>query len=99
MATRISRYTRAPILTFGEKYGTSEAIIAIRNGIANGNIRYTDVVLEENERFDTLAGKYYGDGRLYWIICAASEIAFPGQPIPGTLLRIPVLSDVLKVTG
>jgi len=98
MSLNISRYTRCPILIFGEKYGTSEAILAIRTNVANGNIRTTDVVLEENERLDILAGKHYGDGRLYWLICAASNCGFAAQIPAGTLLRIPDLRDCQKFT-
>lgn len=99
MTTSIQRYARAPVLILGQKYGTSTAIIAIRDNIKNGNIRTEDYVATENERLDIIAGKFYGDGRLFWIIAAASEIGWVLQVPPGTLLRIPNLDDAARITG
>ena len=99
MASNIRRYARTPILIFGQKYGTSEVIPIIRENCKNGNIRTTDMVLTESERLDILAGEIYGDGKLWWIIAAASEIAYAAQIPPGTLLRIPNLSDVMRLVG
>lgn len=90
----LRRYARSPILILGQKYGTSFAIPVIRDNVKNGNIRFSEVVIEDSERLDILAGKYYGDGRLWWVISAASEIGWSLQVPPGTLLRIPVLADV-----
>lgn len=95
----IKRYARAPVLIFGQKYGTSTAIPAIRENVKNGNIRYDDLVLQENERLDILAGQFYGNGRLYWVIGAASEIGWGLQVPAGTLLRIPNLEDVARLIG
>lgn len=98
MAANIRRYTRTPILIFGKKYGTSEAIPIIREGIKNGNIRFTDMVAADNERLDILAGELYGDGRLWWILSAASDVAWCFIPA-GTLIRIPVLDDIQSLIG
>ena len=95
----LRRYARSQILLFGKKYGTSQAIPAIRNNVKNGNIQYTDLVLQENERLDILAGQFYGDGRLWWLIAAASEIGWALQVPPGTLLRIPNLQDCARYVG
>lgn len=97
--TDLRRYTRAPVLLFGKKFGTSFAIPAIRANVQNGNIRYTDLVTQENERLDILAGQFFGDGRLWWIIASASEIGWALQVPPGTLLRIPNLEDCAKFVG
>jgi len=95
----LRRYARTPVLILGRKYGTSLAIPAIRENVKNGNIRFTDHFLKESERLDILAGLFYGDGRLWWVICAASEIGWTLQAPPGTLLRIPVIEDVAKYVG
>jgi len=95
----VRRYTRAPVLTFGKKFGTSKAILAIRNNIKNGNIRTKAYIISEGERLDILAGTEYGDGTLWWIIAAASNIGFAAQVPPGTILRIPAIEDVLKFIG
>ena len=72
----LRRYNRTPVLKFGEKYGTSEAILAIRNNINNGNIRKKIYICEENVRLDILAGQEYGDGKLWWILAACSGIGW-----------------------
>ena len=95
----LKRYGRAPILIFGKKYGTSFAIPAIRNNVNNGNIRCTSMVLTESQRLDILAGEIYGDGRLWWLISAASGIGWGLQCPPGTLLLIPDLNDCKSFVG
>jgi hypothetical protein len=95
----IRRYARAPVIGFKSHYGTSFAIIAIRENIKNGNIRYDEMVLEESERLDVLAGRAYGDGSLGWIIAAASNIGNLLQTPPGTRILIPNLEDVSRFLG
>ena len=95
----LRRYARASILRFGKQYGTSQAIPVIRENVKNGNIRYTDLVLQESERLDILAGQFYGDGKLWWLIASASEIGWGLQVPPGTLLRIPDIQDCARYVG
>ncbi len=95
MASPIRRYNTAPIIGLGEYYGTSYAIPTLRENLANGKIRYKEIILKEGMRLDTLAGIEYGDGRLYWIISIASNIGFTTAVLPGTIIKIPNLSDVV----
>lgn len=95
----IRRYARTPILLFGKKYGTSNAILAIRTNVENGNIRFTDIVSQENERLDILAGQFYGDSKLWWVIAASSSVGWGLQLPPGTVLRIPNIEDCAKYVG
>ncbi len=95
----IQRYGRTPIIKFGEKYGTSEAIPTIRNNINNGNIRKKIYICEENVRLDILAGQEYGDAKLWWILAAASGIGWGLQVPPGTFIIIPKLEDIIKFVG
>ena len=95
----IKRYARAPTLGLGFRFGTSFAIPVIRENIANGNIRFEELTFDENERLDILAGKFYGDARLGWIIAAASGIGWIAQVPPGTLIRVPNLDDTLRFVG
>jgi hypothetical protein len=95
----IRRYTRAPIFGVNTRYGTSNTLPIIRQNIELGNIRVTEIVSKEKERLDILAGKVYGDSRLWWIIAAASNIGFAPQVPPGIALKIPNLEDVAKFIG
>jgi hypothetical protein len=95
----ISRYARAPVLELGKRFGTSNAIPTIRAGIENGTISYIESVYTAGTRLDILAADYYGDGRYWWIIAAASNIGWAPQVPPGTYLRIPKLEDVLNSVG
>jgi hypothetical protein len=93
------RYDGTQLIAFGTMFGTSETISVIRNGIASGEIRYEEYSLQERERLDTLAGKSYGDGRLWWILAAASNIGWGLQVPPGTKVLIPKLTDVQRLLG
>ncbi len=95
----IRRYTRTPTFGLGFRYGTSFAISAIRTNIANGNIRFDEVTLQEYERLDILAGKLYADSKLGWVIAAASSIGWMPQVPPGTIIRVPNIDDVAKFVG
>jgi len=92
------RYEKATrVFPFDNFYGISYAIPIIREGIENGSIRFSQRALKEGERLDVISAVEYGDGRMYWIIAAASNIGFAPQTPPGTLLRIPVLQDINKI--
>lgn len=96
----LRRYARSPILRAGSYYGTSRVSEVIRNAISRGDIKVEVHVLQEGERLDSIAGRRYGDGRLWWVIAAASGIGWGLQVPPGTRLQIPTdLSQVSEVVG
>lgn len=97
MAT--SRYIVTPKINFGFQYGTSDTIARIRSAIASEKIQCTVIFLKEIIRLDVLAGQYYGDGRYYWIIAAASNIGFSLQVPPNTRIVIPDLQQSLQYLG
>lgn len=97
MAT--SRYTLTPRINFGFQYGTSSTISKIRSGIANGQIQVNVIFLKEVIRLDVLAGQYYGDGKYYWLISAASNIGWTLQVPPNTRIVIPDLQQSLQFLG
>lgn len=99
MATKLARYENSEVFAFGVSYGTSYISRQIFNGINDGSIKYSESYLQQGERLDVLAGQAYGDGRLYWIICAASGIGFASQVPPGTIIKTPNLSDVTRYIG
>jgi len=96
MAAKIGRYENSDIFAFGVSYGTSYISRQIIEGIANGSIKYSESYLQQGERLDVLAGQAYGDGRLYWVICAASGIGFASQVPPGTIIKTPNLPDAIR---
>jgi len=95
----MKRYGRTPVIGLGYRYGTSFALPAIRQNIKEGNIRYQQIVLQESNRLDILAGQYYGDGKLWWLIAAASDIGWTLQVPVGTIIKIPDLGDCSRYTG
>lgn len=95
----ISRYNRCPILNFGEQFGTSQAIQTIRAAVKDGRLKTREIVVNESQRLDTLAGSVYGDGRLWFILAAASNIGWALQCVPGTIVLVPDLNDVSLLIG
>lgn len=69
----------------------------IFNAVELGLINSSTHVLEEGERLDYIAGLNYGDSSLWWVIAAASGIGYALQVPPGTLLRIPNITEVFGV--
>ena len=97
MAT--SRYLLTPRINFGAQYGTSDTVTKLRAGIANNQIQVTVIFLKEVIRLDVLAGQYYGDGKYYWLIAAASNIGWSVQIPPNTRIVIPNLQQALQFLG
>lgn len=93
------RYARTQPLGLGFQYGTSYAIPTIRQNVVAGNIRTQRLILGERDRLDILAGRFYGDAKLWWIIAAASNIGYGLQVPPGTIIFVPVLADVAQYVG
>ena len=87
--TAINRYENDPLIQSGKMLGTNSAIVAVRDGIASGQIAYQTTVLRGAQRLDVLAQRYYGDGRLWWVIAAASGIGWWLQAPAGTRIVIP----------
>ena len=85
-----TRYARAPRIRGGKSYGTYFAGKAIYKACKVGAIDITTRTTVESERLDIIAGEYYGDGTLWWIIASASGIGWGLQVPPGTHLTIPI---------
>jgi hypothetical protein len=95
----MNRYSRTPVIGLGYRYGTSFMIPALRQNIQSGNVRFQQMVLQESNRLDILAGQFYGDGKLWWLIAAASDIGWSLQVPVGTIIKIPDLRDCSRFIG
>lgn len=83
------------MLRGGSHYGTSQASRIIHEAVSRGDIKVDIYVMQEGDRLDTLAGRFYGDGRLWWILAAASGIGWGLQVPPGTRLSVP--TDIKRI--
>ena len=96
----IRRYSRTPLLQGNKFYATPGGIVALRKGVASGVVSTVPYVTSDAERLDTIAGRKYGNGKLWWIIAAASNIGWALQVPPGTRLLIPRdLNQVNQIVG
>ena len=85
----MGRYSEDPSVKRGKSLGTAQAVLAIRNALKGGTLSARREVLKEGERLDQIAFREYGDGRLWWVIAAASGIGWVMQVPPGTVILIP----------
>jgi|TARA_R110002074_G_scaffold321175_1_gene491665 hypothetical protein len=89
----ISRYTKDSIIQNRRGYAllaTNGTIVKVRDAVASGDIPSQEKILTSTTRLDILAHHQYGDGRLWWVIAAASGIGWWLQVPSGTRLLIPV---------
>jgi len=80
-------------------FGTSDAITNLRDGVRGGTIQFDEYTIQEKERLDVLAGRFYGDGRLWWVLASVSNVGWILQIPPGTKIVVPKLSDVQRILG
>jgi len=95
----ISRYNRDLFIKNREMIGTATAIRDIRSAIKRGIIDFTLSISQENDRLDVIAGRLYGDARLWWVIACASNIGWGLQVPPGTRLVIPDIEQIKALVG
>jgi len=50
--------------------------------------------VKPGDRLDRLADQYFGDCKLWWIICDYNDISFPLEMKEGMVLRIPSQEQV-----
>tara|TARA_B100000161_G_scaffold265436_1_gene241661 strand:- start:2920 stop:3213 length:294 start_codon:yes stop_codon:yes gene_type:complete len=96
----INRYRRAPKIRGGNAYGSYEAGNVIFRAVQQGALDVEVMTLTESKRLDHLAGQYYGDGSLWWVISSASKIGWGLQVPAGTRIVIPVdLGQISALVG
>lgn len=92
-----SRYENVTKIAGGRQFGTSQGHSSIRNAASRGLLSVRQHVMQEGDRLDILAGREYGDARLWWVISAASGIGWGLQVPPGTSILIPIdLDQVMR---
>ena len=95
-----TRYSRAPRIKGGQSYGTYTASRIIFKAAQTAGLDVTTHTVKEGERLDIIAGEYYRDGTLWWIIAAASGIGWGLQVPAGTFLIIPTdLGQIEALVG
>lgn len=57
------------------------------------------VTLDERERPDLVALKFYGDARLYWVILGANGLREKSQLKEGLLIRVPAMTALYGTNG
>ena len=93
----MNRYNRTKLLKAATTLGTNRANVFLRAAVESGSLSFKNVVLQEGERLDIIAGREYGDSSLWWIIAGCSAIGWSLQVPPGTLLFVP--TDLGQVQG
>lgn len=91
MITRNSRYASCVLFRDG-----SEEFFGFRNAVdrpERPDDRFHKVV--PGDRIDLLAHRYFGDAKLWWVICDYNDIAFPLLLEEGRVLRVPSVEFVL----
>ena len=91
MAIKTSRYRENVKTTpAGTGLASARTVLGIRSAVKSGTLKCSTRVLKEGQRLDHVAAEVYGDGTLWWVIAAASNIGWPLQLPPGTILKIPM---------
>jgi hypothetical protein len=85
----LDRYRNDPPIRGGKLRKSATAVMRIRQAMREGSLSLRVIVIKEAERLDVLAGREYGDARLWWVIAATSNIGWPLQVPPGTRLAVP----------
>jgi len=96
----LNRYGRTRLIFGNKQYATPRGVVSIRAAVRSGSITTREYVTSDAERLDTIAGRIYGNGKLWWVIAAASSIGWALQVPPGTRLLIPTdLNSVASIVG
>ena len=93
----LSRYRQSNLIKGNKAIGTNVARTTLYRAAQNGEISTDIYVTRQGDRLDKLAGRYYEDGTLWWVIAAASGIGWWLQIPPGVVLTIP--TDINQVNN
>lgn len=91
----LTRYRQSSLINGGRAIGTNTARVNLYNAVQSNEISSTVYITKQGDRLDRLAGQFYGDGTLWWVIAAASGIGWFLQIPAGVVLAIP--TDINEV--
>ena len=86
----MNRYRSDRRIRGGKVLATNAALSRIRASVRNGTLKTSQYVSKEDDRLDTIAARFLGDSRLWWVSSACSGIGWGLQIPPGTIIKIPV---------
>jgi nucleoid-associated protein YgaU len=87
-----SRYSHAKVLTV-DVSGKPRRVVQISPQQAPYAFSYVAYQMKQADTLPLLAFAYYGDATQWWQIADANpQVTFWGVTVPGTIIRIPVLS-------
>jgi nucleoid-associated protein YgaU len=85
----MNRYRSDKRIKGGKTLATNQSVNRIKNAVRNKTLKVRRYTTKEGDRLDKLAGKFLGDGRLWWVLAACSKIGWGLQVPAGTLIFIP----------
>lgn len=91
----MKRYIRDSRIA-GGKLASAEAVTKIRRARELGLIPTKDYIIQESQRLDHLANKFFQDSQLWWVLAALSDIGWALQVPPGTIIRVPKDLEAIK---
>ena len=89
----LSRYRQSRTIKNDQAIGTNMARVTLYKAAQRGDISTDIYITRQGDRLDKLAGEYYNDGTLWWVIAAASGIGWWLQIPSGVVLTIPKSID------
>jgi nucleoid-associated protein YgaU len=95
----IGRYDRTSVIGLQKNYATAASCTSIYFAVRDGQVSSERYIVKEGDRLDSLAGTFYGNGKYWWVIAAASGVGWNLQVPPGTYLRIPNIDQIAGLVG
>ncbi len=92
----MNRYRSDRRIRGGSVLATNQSINRIKTAVRDGRLKVKRYKMKEGERLDTLANRFLGDGRLWWVLAACSNIGWALQVPPGTLINVPTQFEKLN---
>ena len=89
---RFSRYSPFPVFynSLEDKY-----VVGITANLSTST-NFLLYKVKEGDTYDSIALRHYNNPTYYWVICDFNRVRDPfNTPVPGTELKIPVISTLM----